>query len=161
MPLEVVIMVGLQASGKTTYFRDRYAQTHDHISKDNFRSNPDRPARQMQLIGEALAANRSIVVDNTNVTRADRATIAAQARQFGADVIVYSFEVDVEGSKLRNAERTGWRKVPDVGLFGTLKRYERPTMDEDIDRLWEIRTLPDFKFAVIGLHQRTEWLREK
>ena len=35
-PAELVILVGLQASGKTTFYRRRLSGTHRHVSKDNF-----------------------------------------------------------------------------------------------------------------------------
>ena len=37
--IELVILVGLQASGKSTFFRERFAATHEHVSKDLFRNN--------------------------------------------------------------------------------------------------------------------------
>ena len=37
--LELVIFVGLQASGKSTFFRERFATTHELVSKDLLRNN--------------------------------------------------------------------------------------------------------------------------
>ena len=34
MQPELVIFVGLQASGKSTWYRSHYAVTHEHVSKD-------------------------------------------------------------------------------------------------------------------------------
>lgn len=31
---EVVIFVGVQASGKTTFYHEKFAATHDHINLD-------------------------------------------------------------------------------------------------------------------------------
>ncbi len=36
---ELVIFVGLQASGKSTFFRERFATTHELVSKDLLRNN--------------------------------------------------------------------------------------------------------------------------
>jgi|SRR5215218_2225674 len=63
--MELVIFVGLQASGKSTFFRERFAATHEHVSKDLFRNNRDRNRRQAQLIESALGRDSSVVVDNT------------------------------------------------------------------------------------------------
>ncbi|WP_207955865.1 AAA family ATPase [Rubrobacter marinus] len=61
--------MGLQASGKSTFYRERLAGTHAHVSKDLFRHNKDRNRRQAQLVREALRSGRSVVVDNTNPRR--------------------------------------------------------------------------------------------
>ena len=60
---ELVIFIGLQASGKTSFYRSRLAQTHVHISKDLMRNNRRPERRQQQLVREALSAGRSLVVD--------------------------------------------------------------------------------------------------
>jgi predicted AAA+ superfamily ATPase len=37
---EVAILVGLRAAGKTTFYRQTLAATHEHVSKDTFRELP-------------------------------------------------------------------------------------------------------------------------
>jgi predicted kinase len=64
--VDVVILIGLQASGKTTFYRQRLAADHPHVSKDAFPNARNRQRRQMRLIHDALAAGRSVAVDNTN-----------------------------------------------------------------------------------------------
>ena len=73
--MELVIFVGLQASGKSTFFRERFAATHEHVSKDLFRNNRDRNRRQAQLIEAALGKGVSVVVDNTNPTAGARMSL--------------------------------------------------------------------------------------
>jgi predicted kinase len=62
---ECVIFVGLQASGKTTFYRERFASSHEHISKDNFPNARDREMRQTALLDQALARGRSVVLDKS------------------------------------------------------------------------------------------------
>jgi predicted kinase len=64
--LELVILIGLQASGKTTFRQMRFDGTHVIVSKDLLRNNRRPQSRQMRLIEAALTANQSVVVDNTN-----------------------------------------------------------------------------------------------
>ena len=66
MPGELCVLVGLQASGKTTFCRQAFAGTHARVSKDDFPNARHRQGRQMRLIEEALRAGHSVVVDNTN-----------------------------------------------------------------------------------------------
>jgi signal recognition particle GTPase len=69
---QLAIFIGLQGCGKTTFFNARLAATHVHVSKDEFRNAKNRNKRQAQLIEAALGQSRSVAVDNTNPTSADR-----------------------------------------------------------------------------------------
>lgn len=147
-PLELVILVGLQASGKTTFQALRYGGSHVLVSKDRFPNARDRNARQAREITAALSSGRSVVVDNTNPARADRAPLVALARQFGARVVVCFFPPDLRASIERNAGRTGRALVPVPGIFATAKRLEPPSWDEGMDELHVVRiSLADGGFA--------------
>src|SRR3954470_3971322 len=89
--MQCVILIGLPASGKSTFFRERFAGTHDHVSKDLLRNNRRPQRRQDLLIAESLGSGRSVVVDNTNPGVAGRAPLIASARAHGADVVGYFF----------------------------------------------------------------------
>lgn len=136
--MEVVILVGLQGSGKSSVYRALFAGTHVHVSKDLFPNNRDKNRRQKVLIEEALSQGRSVVVDNTNVRRADRAEIIAQARAHGARVVCYVVDAPVSECIRRNAQRTGRAQVPVVAILATKKRWEEPTIDEGFDELHKL-----------------------
>ena len=144
----VIILIGLQASGKSTFYRDRLAPTHVHISKDNFPNNPRPQRRQMHLIDEALAAGRSIAIDNTNPRRDDRAPIIAAARLHGARVVGYYFSSTIDASLARNAAREGRQRIEDIGIFATAKAMQRPSPAEGFDELYYVRLSPDGGFIV-------------
>ncbi|SES08532.1 Predicted kinase [Lentzea xinjiangensis] len=144
---EVVVLVGLQASGKSTFFRQRFAGTHVHISKDLMRNGSRKEARQHALLTTTLARGASLVVDNTNASAAERQRIIAVARDFGARVTGYWFPPDLPVLLARNAARTGRARVPDVALFATLARLEEPGVEEGFDRLFVVHTLPGEDFA--------------
>src|SRR5687768_18623673 len=91
-PPELAIFVGLQASGKSTYFRQRFAATHEHVCKDLFSNNRNRNRRQAQLVEEALSAGSPVVVDNTNPTPEDRRPLVELGREHGARIVGYYFE---------------------------------------------------------------------
>ncbi|HET7639703.1 MAG TPA: AAA family ATPase, partial [Ktedonobacteraceae bacterium] len=69
--MEMIILIGLQASGKSTFYRTHFAATHEHVSKDLLRAskNKNKNQQQAELIERAFQEKRSIVVDNTNATR--------------------------------------------------------------------------------------------
>jgi predicted kinase len=137
--LECVILIGLPASGKSTFYRDRFAATHDHISKDLLRSARQPEKRQQELIRASLASGRSVVVDNTNATAAARAGITTLAREFGASVKAYFFDTAAADAVRRNRLREGRARVPDVAIFAIRKRLEPPVPSEGFDELWSVR----------------------
>ena len=134
-----MILIGLPASGKSTFFRERFAATHDHVSKDLLRNNRQPQRRQDQLIAASLASGRSVVVDNTNPSAAVRAPVIALARKHGAEVVGYFFTTEAADALRRNRAREGRERVPDVAIFTARKRLEPPTMTEGFDRLFSVR----------------------
>jgi predicted kinase len=140
---ECVILIGLPAAGKTTFYKTYFAATHLHVSKDLWPNATGREVRQRRLIDEALASGSSVVVDNTNPSAAERAAIIAIARARGARVVGYLFEVTTRAAIARNAGRSGRAKVPNVAIFTVAKRLERPTLAEGFDQLFCVQIAPD------------------
>jgi predicted kinase len=153
--MEVVLLIGLQATGKTSFYRARFKDTHELVSKDQFPNARNRQARQMKLLRAALIAGRSVVVDNTNAAREERALLITAARAAGATVVGYYFESKMEESLKRNSRREGKDRVPDVALFSTIKRLERPHPDEGFDRLCYVRIAGEGGFDV------EDWIDEE
>ena len=135
MALELIIFVGLQAAGKSTYYRSHLAATHVHVSKDLMKNARNREDRQLQLIEEALAAGKSVVVDNTNPTAASRAPLIEAGRRHGARVVAYFFESAVRDAVARNRLREGKARVPDVAIFVTAKKLAFPELAEGFDEV--------------------------
>lgn len=133
--LELVIFTGLPGSGKSTYYREHYAATHVHVSKDLMPNVRARDERQWREIEAALAAGRSVVVDNTNPSRAARAPLIALGRRFGAKIVGIFFDVDARVCLMRNRGREGRARVPDVAIFTTKKKLQPPALDEGLDEL--------------------------
>lgn len=146
--MEVVILMGLPAAGKTTFYRRYFAATHRHISKDLWPHARGKERRQQQLAAEALAGGESIVIDNTNPTARERASIIAVARTYGARVVGYYFEVTTRAAVARNAGRSGRGKVPNVAIFTVAKRFEPPAFEEGFDQLFRVRITPERTLTV-------------
>jgi predicted kinase len=136
--VELAILSGLQASGKSTFYRRELADTHTHISKDNWPNARHREQRQRREIGEALAEGRDVAVDNTNPSPDERRPLIELAHQAGAKAVGYWFPPNPSLSLERNAQREGRARVPNVGLFSTLKRLTRPSYAEGFDELYKV-----------------------
>src|SRR5262249_24013915 len=140
---ECVILVGVPAAGKTTFFQRYFAATHRHISKDLWPNASGREARQRRLLIESLGSGHSVVVDNTNPKVAERAPLVEIARAQGASVVCYFFDVTTREAGARNAGRTGKQKVPNVAIFTVAKRLEPPTLGEGFDQLFRVTLTPE------------------
>jgi predicted kinase len=137
---ELIIFVGLPGSGKSTYYFAHFAGTHAHVSKDLMKSVRNQDSRQIAMIDDALAAGKSVVVDNTNPSAAIRAPLIAIARRHGARIIAYYFDCSVKTALMRNQQREqGAGRVPKVAIFVTQKKLQPPGLDEGFD---EIQVVP-------------------
>lgn len=145
---ELVVFIGLQGAGKSTFYRKHFAGTHALVSRDLFRHNRDPRRRQKQLIEQALASGRSVVVDNTNPTPADRAQIVPLGREVGARVTAYFFVPELRGSIARNAAREARGRVPTVAILATYKRLTPPSFAEGFDRIFRVKVAGPEAFAV-------------
>jgi predicted kinase len=145
--MESIVLIGLQASGKSTFYRQYFAATHELISKD-LMPRKGKELRQTQLIAAALEAGKSLVVDNTNPSQLDRAAMIQQFQAYQATIIGYYFASHLDECMERNRQRTGKALVPDVGVFSTLKKLERPNYTEGFDRIYYVQIGTDGEFII-------------
>ena len=131
---EGIIFIGLQGSGKTTYFTNYFSTTHEHVSRDIQRT----PEQEAAVVRECLRSGRSFVVDNTNANRAARAPYIREAKAAGFRVLSYFFDTPVRTAIGRNNHRKDKKPVPVAAILRTAKRLESPSFEEGID---EIRTI--------------------
>ena len=134
VPPEAIIFVGIQGSGKTTFYRERFLGTHVRISLDLLRTRH----RERVFLTACLTTGQPFVVDNTNMRAAQRAAYIAAARSAGFRVIGYFFDTPLKEALRRNAQRAGKAAIPVPAVAGTLKRLEPPRMEEGFDELHRI-----------------------
>jgi predicted kinase len=149
--VEAIILIGIQGSGKTTFYREHFFGSHLRLNLDMLRTRH----REWALLQTCLRTQQRFVVDNTNVIIAERARYIAPAREARFKVIGYFFEPDPKGAFERNAQRAEAKRVPPAGLFGTLKRLERPTFAEGFDELHVVRIPRAGEFSVEAWRETT------
>ncbi|MGI5861173.1 MAG: AAA family ATPase [Myxococcales bacterium] len=141
--MELAIFVGLQASGKSTFYRERLSSSHALVSKDLMGNVRDKNRRQLELVRAALREGRSVAVDNTNPSPSDRAPLVRLGRELGARVVAYFFDTSVSGCLERNAKRQGGARVPPVAIFAAARRLVPPTLEEGFDALYRVHLQPE------------------
>ncbi len=148
--MDVIIFIGLQGAGKSTFYRKYLAATHVYISKDLLTRNKtmNKDAKQNKLVEEALQSGRAVVIDNTNPTLKDREQLIRIAHSYNAKVIGYYFDASVRECLARNKERSGKARVPDKAIYITSKRMVLPTYEEGFDVLFRVHTKNDNVFDV-------------
>lgn len=144
----LLVLVGLPASGKSTFARWHLADTHVVVSKDLMRSARRKERRQVALLTEHLSAGRRVVVDNTNPAVTDRRRLIDQAREHDAGVAGLWFPTTVNQALARNAERTGREAVPPVAIHSIAKRFVPPRPEEGFDVLQVAAVQPGGGFGV-------------
>lgn len=142
--MEAVIFVGIQGSGKTSFYRERFFNTHVRISLDMLRTR-----RREQIVFRAcLAAGQSFVIDNTNPLPIDRARYVSESRQAGFRVIAYYFESSLGDAMRRNNQRLGKEKIPPMALAATLKKLQAPSPQEGLDAIHRVTISPQGAFEL-------------
>ena len=131
--MEAVVFVGLQASGKSSFYKERFFATHVRISLDLLRTRN----RERRLMTVCLETQQPFVIDNTNPTREERAKYIDAAKSAKYSVVGFYFRSKAEDCLARNQQRTD--RVPDVGLLSTAKKLELPTLEEGFDTLKYVR----------------------
>jgi predicted kinase len=157
----VEILVGMIASGKSTYARKRAEEgavivEHDAIVKAvhagrydlyDDRLKPLYKSAERAMIEMALSQGRDVVIDRTNHTRAMRRRYIGLASSADASVIGVVFENRTAEEHANRRFESDYR-----GLFLSewvsvakqhLKEWERPTLDEGFSALCE----QDVKFV--------------
>src|SRR5260370_38093261 len=117
-PTEAVIFIGVQASGKTSFYRQRFFETHVRISLDMLRT---RQPEQL-LLAACVEAKQSFVIDNTNPLAADRTRYIERPRESGFRIVGYFFLPSLQDAIRRNRQRTGTKQFPVPLIAATFRK---------------------------------------
>lgn len=147
--MEAILFIGVQASGKSTFYQERFFSTHLRINLDMLHTRH----RERQFLDTCLRTSLPFVIDNTNPTKAERQVYIEAAKASRYRVVGYYFQSSLDDCKLRNDTRPSEHRVLLAGLLGTYARLELPSHDEGFDALYYVKTY-DGSFTV------EEWRHE-
>jgi predicted kinase len=141
LPMEAILLIGLQASGKSSFYKERFFSTHVRISLDLLKTR----YREERLLAACLETQQRFVIDNTNPTREDRRKYIDAAKAARYSIVGYYFRSKADECLVRNQMRV--EPIPPVGILATAKKLECPSLTEGFDRLNYVR-LTDLGFVV-------------
>lgn len=78
--MEAILFIGIQASGKTTFYKERFFKTHIRVNLDMLKTRH----RESLLLKACIEMKQPFVVDNTNPKTGEAVT--AQRRRIKVDL---------------------------------------------------------------------------
>jgi predicted kinase len=142
--MDAIVFCGIQGSGKSTFYRDRFFHTHVRLNLDQLRTRN----REDILLHACLAAQQPFVADNTNATVEARQRYCRLAHAAGYRCSVYYFHATVDEAIRRNADRPAEQQVPDIAIRGTFNKLQPPTRQEGFDAAYRVTVGHDGRFIV-------------
>lgn len=146
---EMIILMGLQASGKSTFFEQRFkVKDYAHINLDTLRTRHQEHLRLFDCVSNKL----DCVIDNTNPTRTDRERYIKLAREYDYHIVGYFMQSKLSACLERNSQRE--RQVPKKGILATFNKIEMPSLEEGFDEL-------NFVSIEDGVFKTSKWIEDE
>src|ERR1700722_2708651 len=142
--MEAVIFIGIQGSGKSSFFRERFFDTHVRVNLDMLRTR----RREELVVTACLKGGQSFVVDNTNPLPSDRVRYVGPARTAEFRTVAYFFEASLREAMQRNNLRTGKQKVPAPAVVAAFKKLVPPSAEEGFDEIYTVTLVGEGGFVV-------------
>ena len=127
---ELIILIGIPGSGKTTYYLNNYEGTHLHINLDTLKTR----GRETAIFKAAVDTNTDIVIDNTNITREKRKKYIDYVKNKNYTIVAIHFIEEPETCIQRIQSRL--RKVPAGIVHQFHKEIEKPSFDEGVHTIY-------------------------
>ena len=135
MSKTIVILMGLQGSGKSTFYSQHLSDDFVHVNLDTLKTRH----QEKLLIEECMQRESNFAIDNTNPTRLDRERYIKTAKEAGYRIVGYFLESKIKACMQRNALREGKARVPEKAIAATSNKLEIPSYDEGFDELYFVK----------------------
>jgi predicted kinase len=144
--MEAIIFIGIQATGKSTFYHQQFSLNHVRISLDMLKTRH----REKRLLETCLDITQPFVIDNTNPTVQDRKRYIEPAKAKGFKILGYYFESKLADAIDRNRQRDSKQQIPDVGIRATYARLQLPRYAEGFDKLYYVKFQSADTFHIEG-----------
>ena len=147
---EAIFLVGIPTSGKSTFSNQQKYKNYVRVSSDDILQEIAKERQQsynaifkgnirfaqiamMKVLRKAIEEDKSIIWDQTNITRKQRKEKLKHIPSHYKKTAVY-FVIPLETALKRNTQRPG-KVIPPEVLDNMLKDYELPTLEEGFDQV--------------------------
>lgn len=134
MEKTMVLMIGIPASGKSTFYQNKLSEDYVRVNLDTLKTRE----RESELIDKCFSEGKSFVIDDTNVTKDLRQGFIAWALHHGYRVVGYFMRSRVKECVSRNRQRTREARVPDTAIANMSNKLQQPHWDEGFDELYYV-----------------------
>lgn len=129
--MEMIIFMGAQATGKSSFYKSRFFRTHIRVNLDMLKTRK----RERLLLEACLDARQPLVVDNTNPSTSDRQRYIRPALMANFSIVGFYFQSIAKECIERNRLRENSQRVPDVAIRATINCLVRPCFEEGFGEL--------------------------
>jgi len=144
---EMVVMVGMPASGKSS-FSKKYlvSQGYEWVNRDTLKT----PEKCLKVAGTALENGKCVVIDNTNPDKASRAKYISLARKHNVPCRCFVMTTPRVLAEHLNAYRvtlSGGKThlIPGVAYNVFEGKFEEPKTNEGFEEIMKINFTADFR----------------
>ncbi|HET6226208.1 MAG TPA: ATP-binding protein [Bacteroidia bacterium] len=132
--MEAIIFIGIQATGKSTFYTQKFFKTHVRISMDLLNTRN----KEKRFLETCHSVQQRYVIDNTNPSIEERSGYIKNAKLNKFKIIGYYFQSKLNEAITRNSNRTGKENISEIGIKGTFNRLELPSYGEGFDELYYV-----------------------
>lgn len=138
-----VIMIGIQASGKSSFCNKHLPDSFVRISLDELNTRK----KERSLLEDCISRELCIVIDNTNPKKEDRQRYIPILKQNNYRIIGCFMQSRIADCISRNKSRSAKDRVSDAAIAATSNKLELPEYAEGFDELYFVR-LSDNDFVI-------------
>lgn len=133
--MEMIIFIGIPASGKSSFYKELFFNSHIRISMDLLNTRN----KEGKLLQYCFETQSKMVIDNTNVTAESRRKYIQLAQRNRYQIIGYYFESNVLDCLERNKNRKD--PINEIGIQAKYKELEKPLFTEGFDKIFSVKTV--------------------
>ena len=113
--MEAILFIGIQATGKTTFYKTHFADTHIRINLDMLKTRH----REKKLFECCLEIQQPFVIDNTNLSRQDRQRYIPTIKRYGIAFHGYYFASPLQDGSESGPLKEALEKIETKVLFAS------------------------------------------
>ena len=132
--MEAIIFTGIQATGKSSFYKQNFFNSHVRISLDLLNTRN----KEACFLDTCFQTHAKFVIDNTNPTTKERQKYIELAKSNKYKIIGYYFNSSFESALERNNSRQGKERIPEKGVKSCFYKLKEPSMSEGFDELYTV-----------------------